>query len=547
MSVDFVPEPSVELATELSPPEFAGVSARPQSLRRTVARVAPASLLVQIFSFGSSIVLAIQLGPTTRTDAYYLALSIPAVVYGVLLAGVGSGGIPTLTTLVQSASRREVSSACSELLSATLIVATALAVLVSGIMMVVLPAAAGGSQELHSLTREFIAELAPYAVTGALLGALGAVLAVRGRFVAPTMVLCLEPVAKSLLLIAFRRQLGVQALVIGNLGGNAGGVILLWWLLRRQGITIRPARCWPSPVVRAIFLLSAPLVLSQSLLQLNPLIDRTTAAAVGPGSVTVFELGVRLFSAPMALLASSLIAPLTATWSARLGAEGWGAVRRSFGRALRAVVLIVPPLVVTGVLVRHDLVEFAYSSHRYTQHAVDATANVLGALLLGMPAAILIVPLSTLFVIHRDTVFPLKVGIANCVLNAVLDLALRGPLGVSGIAASTAITLTVLCPLFAWEAGRRWGSLGLVNALRPLVVSLTSCAAIIAAGEVLLRVLPLANSRLHALFGFAALGTVALFIHVGALLCWPHTRMTLRAHLPGRHKPGPQALLLPPS
>src|SRR5690348_807155 len=110
-------------------------------------------------------------------------------------------------------------------------------------------------------------------------------------------------------------------------------------------------------------------------------------------------------------------------------------------------------------------------------------------LLLGMLAQTLIMPLSTLFVIRGDTVFPMKVGIANCLLNAVLDVILRGPLGVAGIALGTTLTLAILCVVYAWQARRRWGSLHLGAAVRPLVLSLTSsvaiagCAALIVTGE----------------------------------------------------------------
>ena len=99
------------------------------------------------------------------------------------------------------------------------------------------------------------------------------------------------------------------------------------------------------------------------------------------------------------------------------------------------IALLVPPVMVSGFVVRHEVVDIAYRSHAYNAMAVSKTADVLGMLLLGLLPQVLIIPLSTLFVIRRDGVFPMKVGIANVVLNAVLDVMLRGPLG-SGYRAS---------------------------------------------------------------------------------------------------------------
>jgi len=454
-----------------------------RSLRRIFASVAPASLLVQIVSFGSSIVLATQLGASTSTDAYYLALSVPVIAYGVLLAGVRLGGIPELTRLAQDAPTEQFRGGCNEIVTATLVSAIGLSIVVTGILAVLLPILAGGSPQLAGLTREYMLELTPYAVTGAMLGAFGAVLAVRGHFAIATLVLAIEPILKSGLVLGFGRQLGVQALVIGNIAGNFLAVAVLWEVARRAGVSLRIARFRRSPVVASVLALSAPLVLSQAVLQLNPVIDRTTAAALGSGSVTELELGVRLFTAPVTLLTATMIAPLAATWSARLNTEGWFSAARSFSRVVAAVLICGPPLIVVGFILRHDIVSAAYSSHAYSAAAVTRTAGVLGMLLLGLIPRILIVPLSTLFVIHGDTIFPLKVGLANCVLNAGTDLVFRGPFGVAGIALSTSFTLALLCVLYVRGARRRWGTLALrpgVTGLIPLSVLSGVASALVA-------------------------------------------------------------------
>jgi putative peptidoglycan lipid II flippase len=449
-----------------------------QSLTRRLIQIAPASVFVQILSFASSIALATQLGATGATDAYYLALSVPAVSYAVLLAALRLGGIPTLTRLRRTCTSGDFTAACNELVTATAVAATMLTVVVTGVMAIALPAVAGASPSVTTLTRAFILELAPYAVTGALLGALGAILAVQGRFVVATLVLAVEPVLKSVLVILLHRQLGAQTLVLGSIVGNAIAVAVLWVAVRHGGVPLRIVPRFASPVAVEVVKLSAPLVVSQSVLQLNPLVDRITAADLGRGSVTVFELGVRLFTVPVSLLAATLVAPLAATWSQRLLDEGWEAVTRSFARILAAIAIAVPPLVVVGFVLRNELVAIAYRSHAYTAQAVDKTGAVMGVLLLGLVAQIVIVPLSTLFVIRRDTIFPMKVGLANVILNAGLDLVLRGPFGVAGIGASTAITLTVLAAVYARAAHRRWGSLHLRRILRPAAVSLCSCALI---------------------------------------------------------------------
>lgn len=495
----------------------------PGSLRHTFTRVAPASVLIQLLSFGSSVVLAARLGAHAQTDAYYVALSVPAMTYLILLAAVRLGGIPTLTAAARSEAGGDFSSSSSAFISAAVTAATVLSVLLTAAMLVLVPAAAGASTHFSSLTREYMIELIPYAITGAMEGGLGAILAVKGRFVASTMILTFEPVLKSVLLLSFTRQLGAQALVLGNVLGNLLAAGVLWTLCRRQGVMVRPVRFASSGIVRSTLKLSVPLLISQSILQLNPVIDRVTAAHLGSGSVTVFELGFRLFSAPASLLIASVVAPLGATWAARRADEGWDAVTASFGRTVSVLVIAVPPLVVMGFILRHDLVSIAFGSHAYGPRAVDRTADVFGMLLLGMPAQLLIVPLSTLFIITGETILPMKIGMANFLINSVLDLGLRYPLGVSGIALSTAMTLSILCGVYMWQAHRRWGSLHLRRTLRPLGASLLSCG-VIGTVAVLVQRMATHPGRLTALTLVAAVGVFGVVVHSVSMVlarAWP--------------------------
>lgn len=486
----------------------------PGGLRQTFVRVGPATVLAQVMSFGSSIALATLLGPSTQTDAYYLALSVPALAYGVLIAAARLGGIPALTEIAHNRSAQRFERACREVVSATLVASVLLSVAITAVMSAVLPAVAGGSARLHELTREFMLELSPYAVTGALIGVLGAILAVRGRFAISMLVLVFEPALKTVLLILFHRQLGAQALVIGSVVGNLAAAVLLWAILWRDGVPLHFERFRQSPVVRNVLKISVPLLVGQSVIQFNPVIDRTFAAPLGAGSVTEFELGVRLFTAPASLLAATLAAPLAATWAARLERGGWEAVTASLQRVMIAVTLLVPPLVAVGIVLRRQAIGLAYASHAYSNAAIGRTASVFAMLLLGLLPQLLIPTLATLFIIRRETIFPMKVGIANCVLNAVLDWALRGPLGVGGIALSTSLTLAILCAVYAWAANRRWGLGAAGRAVwGPAALFLSSAGAIGVASYLVLTATGPYGSRWLELLAITSIGGVALLCY----------------------------------
>lgn len=448
-----------------------------QSLWRIASGLAPVTLLVQALSLGSSLALALVLGASYRTDAYYLALSVPVIVYSILLYAVGSGAIPTLTVHETDA---ELGDAASDLLTIVLIASVVLSVLISAMTVVLLPIVVGGPPRLTHLMRLIIVELAPYGVTGAVAGLLTAILAVRGRYLAAMAATGFEPLMKSVLVLVFRHPLGVQALVLGNLIGSGLAVACLWLLVSRQGLRLRVLRRPRSSTARLLIALSLPLLISQAALQINPLVDRATASGLYHGSVTVLELGLRLFTAPTLLIGAVVVGPLTAVWSARSAEAGFSEVSASFGRALTALVVLLPPCLVVAYVLRHQLAQLFYVGGAYTSADIRQTGSVTGMLVLGLPAQNLILLLGTMFVVQRDTVFPMKVALANVVLNAVLDLVLRGPLGVPGVALSTTLTITLLSVTFVFEARRRWGELGLRQVRRPLMLALPSSALVAA-------------------------------------------------------------------
>jgi putative peptidoglycan lipid II flippase len=178
--------------------------------------------------------------------------------------------------------------------------------------------------------------------------------------------------------------------------------------------------------------------------------------------------------------------------------------------------MILPLLGAVGFALRHVLVEAMYAGGAYSTTAIDATGTTLGMFVLGLPAQVLVVPVATLFIVQKDAVFPLKIAVANVILNVTLNAVLRGPLGVAGIALSTTVTLTVLCAAMVLAAGRRWGSLGLRGALRPLALSLGASVAIAIAGTIAVRQAdPISREGQVALA--ASLATTAVLVHLAVL------------------------------
>ena len=490
------------------------------SLRKILTGVVPVTIVAQALSFASSLALANVLGATVATDAYFLGLSVPMIAFGILLAAVRLGALPTLTEW-RAKGDEGFNRLSSELFTGVSGGALLITIVTTAVAMVALPAAvAEPGTNLAELTRTTLLELAPLGVLGAMVGILGAILAAGGSFVPAAGVLALEPLAKTVFVLTLGRDWGATTLVVGNLVGSGLAVAVLWLVLRRRGVTVRLVRHANTAVLRTVFRFSVPLLISQSVLQVNPLVDRSMAAGLNSGSVTELELGLRIFAVPTVLLTGTLIGPLTATWVARFAVDGWNALRDSVTRALRAVIALIPPLAVAGLLAKDHLIALLYQGGEYTQTALNHTADVFGMLVLGLPAQVAVVVLSTLFIVRGDSVFPMKLGIANVLLNVGLNLALRPVLGIAGIALSTTLTFMLLVGVSALVAQRRWRAIDIAELRDVGARAAISTAAIAGAGVVILSAANFGKDRLGALIATGAIALMALIVHGLALSLW---------------------------
>jgi putative peptidoglycan lipid II flippase len=476
--------------------------------------VAPAGLFVQLCSFVSSVAFAHILGATAETDGYYLGLSIPLLAFGLFVGSLRQGAIPTLTDLDAEAGSEAFAKAGGELLRGITLAAAVVTVAAVAASELLAPVVASGATLRE--TRIVLLELVPYGVSGAVVGVLGALLAVRGVFVLPVVVVAAESVLKIVLLLAFGQALGIQALVLGNVGGSAFAVVLLTVSLRRHGVMVALRGPINSSFVRRTLALSVPVLVSLSVLQVNPLIDRTMAASLGDGKVTALELGLRLYLIPAGLVIGLLVSPITATWSARYASGGRAALEASVADAIRCAFRWVPPVAIAAIAVRREVVDVLFGGGVYPISALHDTASVLGAILLSLPAQVLTAIFATVFVVQKDTRFPMKIAFANVLLNVVLNLALRPTLGVAGIALSTTITYTILVSVYFAITVRRWG-LGIIGGRTHFMRSAASAVLCSGVAVVLVSVLPTVHTRTGSLLAVAVVATGVLLAHFGVL------------------------------
>lgn len=324
------------------------------------------------------------------------------------------------------------------------------------------------------------------------------------------------------------------------------GVVQVVWLgsavrttapLGRAGVALRdPATSAPT---RAMLCTMVPMVIGLGVFQINTLLDQLIAyslaapADAGPGTLMHFptwtgwapaahpiqtaavvplNFAQRLYQFPLGVfgiaLATAIFPALSraaAAFPAKTTAPSDSEFADTLRRGLRLSLLIGLPSTAGLVVLATPVCRVVFEAGAFTTHDAARTAAVLTGYAAGLWAYTLTHVLTRAFYALDDAKTPLRVSLALVGFNLALNLTLVWPLGVAGLAWSTAISASLQVALLLMLLRRRvqhpidravltsWArttllvaamTTGLVLALRgvnPLALSRTASAGLVAA------------------------------------------------------------------
>ena len=199
--------------------------------------------------------------------------------------------------------------------------------------------------------------------------------------------------------------------------------------------------------------------------RVNPVVDQLMAALTGvAGGATLLKLSGDIASVPTSLLQASLLPVLLTHLSENFATRDVARLRATLRSTLAAVIAVLALAGAALYLARAPLLYALFAHGAMDARGVGRMAHLLPYHLAGL------VPFGALLVFARAHVaiqnsrIMLSMGLLNAVLNAGLNLALMGRLGLEGLALATSITYAAVAAVFA---ARLWSHISTVDAPLP--------------------------------------------------------------------------------
>jgi putative peptidoglycan lipid II flippase len=435
-------------------------AARPVALIRSFATVSSYTMLSRLLGFVRDVMIAAILGAGPLADAFFVAFKLPNFLRRLFAEGAFNAGFVPLFAGTLEAEGKVAARAFAEQAQAVLLTILVPLVIVAiaampWVIAVLAPGFEYGGEryrsavELSRITFVYILFISLVALQAGVLNSLGKFAAAA----AAPMVLNLCLIAALLVSLLW---LDAPATALAW-GVAAAGLMQFLWLrlaVKREAMALGLRRPRWTPEIRRLFALVLPGVLGAGVAQINLLADVFFASLLPAGAVSYLYYADRLNQLPLGVIGIAVGTALLPLLSRQIRAGAAEAALASQNRALELALLLTLPCAVGLAVLSLPIIQVLFERGAFGAVDALATAHVLAAYALGLPAYVLVKVLVPGFFARKDTRTPVKIAVVCLVANIVLILALIWPLAEVGIALATALAAWLNAGLLGYRLHR---------------------------------------------------------------------------------------------
>lgn len=415
----------------------------PPSVARSSIAVTIVQALSQLMSFAVYAVIAAIYGATKGTDAFFVALGIPAIFIGAVTNSVTSVFVPVLTH--ERVHRPEgLPRFVGAWLAHGIWLSIGLSVLLPAVMVVLerfewLPLPPDLAPKVVRAT----VILSPLIAMQVVSSLLGAAHTIAERYTEPGIALLARYAVTTALLPALDPLLGDDALAVSF---SLGGAVQIAWLSVRWKATQLPIK-WNlgiSSPLRSALRSALPMVAAFGLLQINLVVLRFLAAQLPTGSVSVLDYASRITFGITELLTGGVMTVLLAEWSKVVAHGATTALREELPRAIRWVAAGLLPLLGIIVLLRDPAVTLAFQRGAFDASLKEQTVAVLLLFLISVPWEVINRLYLRVTLVHRRTDLLAWAAFLKLTVSGVAAAVLMQWWDVKGLALGDTISVVVV-------------------------------------------------------------------------------------------------------
>ena len=438
------------------------------SLIKNVGTIGGLTMVSRVFGFARDMLLARVLGAGLAADAFQLAFTLPNTFRRLFAEGAFSVAfVPTYSRVLHGEGGEEAATKfADDVLSVFIWVLLGF----SAVMMIAMPGIVWLlARDFQTVPGKF--EFAvflsrvtfPYLALVSLVAMLSGLLNARSRF-APG---AFAPVLLNIVLIGgivtgwWMRGPGGDDRIVAEalcIAVSLAGVVQLaymWWAVRRAGLKLHFRLPKFTPEVKRLGMLILPATFGAGIYQVSQFVDTFFATSLAQGSLTLLKLADRLNQLPLGIVGIALGTAILPMLSRHIHSGDAQEAQRLQGNAFEIATLLTLPAAAALAICAPAFVTAFFVGGRFTDADGAIMAQIVAALVAGLPAYVVVKILNPGFFAREDMRTPVWTALASLIVNIAINLYVVERYGIVGLAGATAASASFNCILLYAVLHRR--------------------------------------------------------------------------------------------
>ncbi|MFN8474241.1 MAG: murein biosynthesis integral membrane protein MurJ [Anaerolineae bacterium] len=402
--------------------------------------------LAKLVGFARQIIVAHAFGTSWQMDAYSAAFEPADVLFTIISVGaLGTAFIPVLTDFLDRREDEAADRLTSAVLTLTFIIGLGLAVVLALVAtpIVETSVARGFSPEGQALTAQILRIVLIAQVVLGVSGVMGSALQAHQHFLLPALAPSLYNVGIIVGALVLAPRMGIYGLAWGAAMGSCLGLLVQAPGFRRFRIHYRPHLGLQNPAVRKVGVLTVPRFLNLAIFNFTMFFNTTLASTLVTGSVVAFFMGWSVMQLPETIFATAVGTAVFPTMAEMASRNQLDRLRSTMAGTLRGIWALTIPTAFGMLILGQPLVAVMFQRGAFDAQSTALVAASLWGWCLGLIAHSSLEIVSRTFFAMKNTFTPFKVAFVCMLINMGLALALREPLGVTGLALANSIAFSI--------------------------------------------------------------------------------------------------------
>lgn len=432
-------------------------------MKKTAFIILCITLLSKILGFSRELVLSYYYGASQISDAYFVAVAVPAILLEFLGIAIATSYIPVMSKIAYEEGRESAIRYTVNLINHVLIFVLVI-FLVSEIMapFIVKVLAVGFTGELLESTIKFSRIMLLSIFVLGLVNIFAGYLQLEGNYIIPAMIgIPLNIITIASIIIASKTNAIV--LIVGTMLAQFSQIIFMMpWVLKKK-LRYRWELDFKDKRIKATILIALPVIIGASVNQINILVDKTIASTIVVGGISALNYASKMnlfIQGVFVISITTVLFPQIAKMSEENNLKG---VKDSVLESFGVINFLVIPITIGALIFSKEIVTVLFARGAFNQHALDLTSSALFFYSIGLIGFGYREVLSKAFYSMHDTKVPVLNGTIGVIINIILNFLFSRFMGIGGLALATSISALLTALLMTWSLQKKLGDLSIWN------------------------------------------------------------------------------------